>query len=245
MSHARSAVGDDPHYRDCSKLLAHDDGLAPFNNLDKITDEIFQPTVPAPLGMPPNLQVGSIATNVSGTWSHIEDRGLAVPAQSLCRVFIPPPSHSASDIQHTETEHSSPFAIRRAGDILTHPSIARTFQIFRTGFSRGFTRAVKLPAALSPIARPSKKRPRTPYPVKADDHLNIPGSDTNGLSPKRLRGLPKVDIPSSTKHAAGSGKVDIQVQGGQANLRYFVRWLTGYMYFLISNQDRASSSPAR
>lgn len=229
---ARSAVGDNPHYLYRSILLTPDNSLAPFNKPDKMMGKVVQSTLRAPLGKLCNLPVGSIIANLSGAWSHIGNSGLAVPAQSLGHDAIPPPL-TATDIQHAEPELSPPSAIARAGDILTHPSVARTLQTFRTGF----TRVVKLPAPRSPIAR-AGKRPRTPFPVnETDAHRN---SDTTSSS-KRLRtaaGLPQVDVPLFTTQAAVSSKAE--VRGGQTNLHQLVRWLTSYMYFLISNPDHAS-----
>jgi len=229
--------GNLPQYHNRSKFLfSHDISLAPSltsNTLDKRMSEVVCP----PLGKLCTLQV--VAANVSGTWSHFGTCGLALSRQSLSRYVIPAPS-TAADILHIDSTHSSPSAIKCAGDVATHPSVAHTLQTFRTGFSKGIQRAVRFATTSSPVARPSK-RPRTPFPVnKTDSDRNTPEGHTRSLAQKRSRtALPQVGVPPLTPHAVVSGKEE--VQGDIKTLRPLAQWSTGYIYFLISNADRASS----
>lgn len=238
MSRLRSTVGDNS--RDSKLLLAHDSALAPFNTFDKKVGEVVQSNLRAPLEKLCNLQLSSITGNVNGIWSHVGNSKLAVPVQSLGCYVVPPPPE-ARNIQHTESDLSSPSTIARASNILTNPAVALTFHKFRTGeFSKRVTK-VKFLVARSPITRPSK-RPGTPFPVKTDARQNSPDSGTESLSLKRSRprvGLPRLNTPPSTTHAAVPRK--FEVRGCQTNLHQLARWLTGYIYFLISSPDRPFS----
>lgn len=222
-----SAIADDPQFQNRFEHPPPDNSTM---TLDRMTSK---GVLRAPLGNICNLQVQSIAAKVTDVtaWSHIGS-GFTVPAQSLGRDNIGPPPETA-DIQDTKSR-PTPSVIRPASSILSHTSISRAIQLVaRTGFSKRFTRIVKFSAAHSPIPRPNK-RPRTPFPASADTCQNTPESDSWSSSPKRSRIILRID---STKHAATSNKVE---ERGQTNLHQLVRWLTGYIYLLITSPDRAS-----
>jgi hypothetical protein len=239
--HARSVVGDKPQYSNHSKLLAYDKSLVPSLNLDAMTGSVVhsKSTLRPPLGKLCNLHAGSVIPNMNEAWSHIGKRNLAIPAQSL--YHDPIPLLTASDIQHTVPEHTSLSTISHPSDIITHASVARTFQTFHTELPKKITWADELPPR-SPIVRPCK-RSRTPFPVtEIDSQRDASENDARSLSPKRLRTglcLPSVDVPPFVSHAAVSGK------GGLTNLHHLVRWLTGYLYFLISDPNRFCSRVTR
>jgi hypothetical protein len=238
--HARWAVGDKPQYNNHSKLLAHDEPLISSLKLDRMSGSLVHSKsfLRTPLGKLCNLHVGPVIPDVSGAWSHVRKCDLAIPAQSSYRDATP--LSTAVNIQHTEPEQTSPSTIPHPGDIITHPSVARTLQTFRAELPKSITWADTLPAPRSPIIRPSK-RSRTPFPVaEMDRQRNTSEDKARSLSPKRLRTglcLPSVDVPFLVPHAVVSGK------RGQTNLHHLVRWLTGYLYFLISNPNRSSRVP--